>query len=630
MPIRDLFGLLTKRQSSPDKYLGSSVNIVGTGLHGAKRPPFSQLAAIRHFRSWIYAAASINANAVSSVPLRLYVSKDAAKQKVNKTRKVTNHRKAYLHGDGYGDQRPSMSVLRKIADYGEDFEEVTGENAVTNLLMQSNPFMNGFDMTVLRILYGELTGNAYFHPVFGDDEVPTELWPLAPQYTEVIPDEDEFISGYVYGIDTQHKQVFERDEVIHFRRPNPDNLYYGLGKVEAAYGAILSNQALHDMDLAMYQNSARPDYAVVVKGAPTGDQLDRFQQQVENRLKGTRKEGSFIAVTGDVQFTPLNFPPKDIVGREDIVEEIAAVFGVPVSMLKANDPNLASSQTGFAQWREGTVLPLCRMDEQELNQSLLPMFGLGEEYCLAYDNPVPRDKSFELSERQAAVAGGWRTPNEARVEEGMEPIDNEFADQLLMGGQPLGAGMGMGMGMGMPMGMGMGMPPSAPDAPQTDEAAPPATPEESGAEANPDVGISVGTENTLNGAQVSSMMSVLQGVADGSITSVAAIEVIVALGVAREHANRMVQSQEAEGRPVAEVEAEHEANNPESQDKPKPEKPKIEKPEPSAMAEKVLRMVSNGNLEGLAAIKSLQKCGFTRAVAEKMVDAQIAKRKTSK
>ena len=349
MPIRDLFGILKKRQSSPDKYLGSSVNIVGTGLHGAKRPPFSQQAAIRHFRSWVYAAANINANAVSSVPLRLYVAKDQANKKRTKTRKVSQRRKSYLLGDGYGDQRPSSTVLRKIADYGDDFEEVTGENAVTNLLMSANPFMNGFDMNVLRILYGELTGNAYLHPIFGDDGVPSELWPLAPQYTEVIPDEDEFISGYLYGIDTQHKQVFERDEVIHFKRPNPDNLYYGLGKVEAAYGAVLSNQAVHDMDLAMFQNSARPDYAVVVKGAPTGDQLDRFQQQVEGRLRGTRKEGSFIAVTGDVQFTPLNFPPKDLAGREEIVEEIAAVFGVPVTMLKANDPNLASSQTGFAQ-----------------------------------------------------------------------------------------------------------------------------------------------------------------------------------------------------------------------------------------------------------------------------------------
>lgn len=450
-----LRSLATKKQTSPEKWLDSSVRIVTAGQQGAQKPPFSHERAVNLFRSWIYAAATINANAVASTPIRLYAKKGAGR-KLFRTRSVSKVRKSYMLGDGPGDQRPSMSVLRKVADFGDDYEEVTEMHPIIELLSSCNPFLNGFDSTVLRVLYGELTGNAYLHPVIDEETgMPAELWPLAPQFTEVIPDEDEFIRGFLYGVDSSKKQVFQRDEVIHFRRPNPGNLYYGLGKIEAAYGAVLSNQAIHDMDLATFQNSARPDYAVVVRGTPTSDQLDRFQEQVEQRLRGTRKDGNFIAVTGDVQFTPLNFPPKDIIGREDIVEEIAAVFGVPVTMLKSNDPNLASSKTGFAQWREGTILPLVRMDEEELNQSLLPMFGLEDELILCYDNPVPADKAFELQERQAAVSGGWRTPNEARLEEGKDPIeDNEFADQLLINGQPIG-GMAaqqqqMGGGGGFP------------------------------------------------------------------------------------------------------------------------------------------------------------------------------------
>ena len=441
MPLSDLFGLLSKRQTSPEKYLATSVNVVGTGQHGALRQPFSNQRGISAFHSWVYAAATINANAVASMPIRLYAKSDESRER---TRSLSTKRLKYLRGDMDRDVRPSLGVLRKAANYGDQMEEVV-EHPILDLLATANPYLNGFDLTVLRILYGELTGNAYLHPIIDDASGnPSEIWPLAPQYVEVIPDEDDFISGYLYGIDAQHKQVFENDEVIHFRRPNPGNLYYGMGKVEAAYGVIQANQAVHDMDLATFANQARPDYAVVVKGNPTTDQLDRFQYQVQEKLRGTRKDGNFLTVTGDVQFTPLNFPPKDLAGREEIVEEIAAVFGVPVTMLKANDPNLASAQTGFAQWREGTVLPLVRMDEEELNQSLLPLFGLEETHCLAYDNPVPADKAFELQERQTAVAGGWRTPNEARVEEGKEPLPNEFADQLLVGGQPLGGALGGG------------------------------------------------------------------------------------------------------------------------------------------------------------------------------------------
>lgn len=506
MPISDLFGLLAKRQTTPDKFLASSVNVVAGGREGAMRAPFSPTRGIQSYRSWVYAAATINANAVASLPLRLYAKKDATPLP---TRAISRHRKAYMYGDLPGDARPSHSVMRKAVAYGDDFEEVTGSHPITDLLAKANPFLNGFDLAVLRVLYGELTGNAYLHPIVDEATgLPAEIWPLAPQFVEVIPDEDEFIRGYLYGIDSQRKQVFDRDEVIHFRRPNPGNLYYGLGKVEAAYGVIQANEAIHEMDLATFANSARPDYAVVVKGTPTGDQLDRFQQQVENRLRGTRKDGSFITVTGDVQFTPLNFPPKDLAGREEIVEEIAAVFGVPVSMLKANDPNLASAQTGFAAWREGTILPLCRMDEEELNQTLLPLFGLEDTHCLAYDNPVPADRAYELQERQTAVAGGWRTPNEARIEEGREPIDDEFADRLLVNGQPIG---------GAAMGMGGLLSVDSHD------------PADSGGEAGPDLGFA---------------SSLLQSLRERRLSDYTVVKMLQGCGFPRSVAERMVEAEE--------------------------------------------------------------------------------------
>lgn len=617
MPIADLFGLIRqKKQTDTDKYLASSVNIVSTGEKGQLRPPFSQQRGINAFHSWVYAAATINANAVAAVPLRLY--KKADKRTRQKTRAVPLRTKAYLLGDAAGDQRPSMSVLRKVAEFGDEVEEVTGSDPILDLLSTANPFLNGFDLTVLRVLYGELTGNSYLHPIIDDDtDMPSELWPLAPNYVEVVPCEENFIKGYVYGIDSSKKQTFEPDEVIHFKRPNPGNYFYGMGKVEAAFGAVLSNDAVHQMDLSTFANSARPDYAVVVKGTPTGDQLDRFQQQVEERLKGTRKDGNFIAVSGDVQFTPLNFPPKDVAGREDIVEEISAIFGVPVSMLKANDPNLASAKMGFSQWREGTVLPLCRMDEQELNQSLLPMFGAEDEYFLAYDNPVPKDESFDLQQRQTAVAGGWRTPNEARLEEGREPIEDPMADSLLYSGQPLG-GAGAG-GIIPPFGGGL---PSTEAAPVEDvsEASPDA-PEAEGtpAESGPTAPVPADPTANLNGAQIQSVIAILDGVAAGTIAQSAAVELIMATGVSRESATRMVGDQD-EAKPEAQAEAEIEqAIEPMTEE----QKSRVN----MATVADVSMALRGGYLSKFEATKTLQAAGMTRKHAERLVKSEAAKAK---
>jgi HK97 family phage portal protein len=447
-----LFDFLRKRQDTPDKYVDASVTVMDRAGR-PKQPQFNYHAAVRHYSSWIYAAATINAQAVAANPLRLYVRSKPGAKRLYDTRPVPKRRKAYLMGDTA--VQPSRSVMRKAI--AGDFEEVSFDHPVLEVLRKANSMDDGFGLAISRILFLELTGNAYLHPVFGDLGVPAELWTMPSQYVKVIPSTDGLIAGYRYGVEAQTEMDFATDEVIHFRRPNPKSLLYGMGKVEAAWGVIQQNAAIHDMDLSMFENMARPDYAIIVKSAGR-EQLDRFETKVREALQGTRKAGKFFAMSGDVDMKPLSFPTKDLAGRDEIVEEIAAVFGVPVSMLKANDPNLAASKSGYAQWRESTIAPICRLDEETLNAKLLPLFGLQDDAYLAYDNPVPADRQQDLVERQTAVAGGWMTPNEARIESGYEPSEDAAADRLYVNGQPLG-GQPQGVpGVALPFGAPRVMP----------------------------------------------------------------------------------------------------------------------------------------------------------------------------
>jgi HK97 family phage portal protein len=404
-------------------------------------PPFNYHQAVIECRSWIYAAARLNAVAVASAPLRLYVRRREGAKRLWNTRRTGRRTKAYLSGD-LG-QHPSRYAMTKAAEFGDDYEIVTDAHPLLELLSKVNPYQNGFDATVLRVLYAELTGNAYLHPVIDPAlNVPVELWTMPPQWVKIVPGnplrDEPWIKAYEYGRNDAQRQDFAPDEVIHFKYPNPRDLYYGLGKVEAAWGAVTSNQALHEMDYHFFANKSRPDYLLVTKGNASDEELERFTAQVETKLRGTNKTGRFLAITGDVDLKPLQFPPKDLQGREEIVEEIAAVFGVPVSMLRANDPNLASATVGFATWKETTILPMLRMDEEVLNQNLVPLFGIEGDAFLAYDNPVRADESSETNKRISYVQGGILTANEAREQEGLEPIADENANRLLINGQPLG------------------------------------------------------------------------------------------------------------------------------------------------------------------------------------------------
>ena len=427
-----------KAQTSVEKWQSSTMFVVSGGSKGeGKRQTFSPYAAAMAYRSWVYAAANLNAVAVASVPLCLYVRNRSTGTKLWKTKSPSRRTKAYLSGDR--DQRPSNYVLRKAAEYGSDFEKVTDTHPILELLAKVNPYQNGYDATVLRVLYTELTGNAYIHPVLDPaTKRPVQLWTMPSQFVEIVPGKENFIEAYLYGASREQRKIFAPDEVIHFKRPNPNDLYYGIGKVEAAWSAVQMNAAVHEMDLSFFENKARPDYLMTIRGDASHDEIERLEAQIDEKLRGSRRTGRFLTATADIDIKPLSFPPKDLAGRESIVEEIAAIFGVPVSMLKANDPNLASAQIGYSMWRESTILPMLRMDEEVLNQNLLPLFGIEDDAFLAYDNPVVEDRRLELEEIRTSVSGGWMTVNEARAAQGMEPLDDEFADRALMNGQPLG------------------------------------------------------------------------------------------------------------------------------------------------------------------------------------------------
>jgi HK97 family phage portal protein len=424
-----------KRAFTSQRYIETSMQVMNGG--DGKRQPFSALAAVNAYRSWIYAAANLNAVAVASQPIRLYVRRRGEQKSLWKTRRPGLRTKAYLAGDA--SVQPSPRVMSKAAEYGDDYEVVTEMHPVLEVLSKFNPYTNGFDGTILRVLYTELTGNAYLHPVI-DQTLgrPSELWVMPSQWIEIVPGKQKLIDGFLYGASREQRRFFPEDEVIHFKRPNPADLYYGLGKAEAAWGAAMANEAIHDMDLAFFANRARPDYLLTFKGVAAPEEIERLEVQIDEKLRGRQRTGRFLTMSSDVDLKPMGFPTKDLAGRVEIIEEIAAVFGVPVSMLKANDPNLASAQVGFASWKANTILPLLRMDEETLNQSLLPLFGIEDDAFLAYDNPVLADERFEFERVRAAVSGGLMTVNEARELQGLPESEDEAADRLLFNNAPLG------------------------------------------------------------------------------------------------------------------------------------------------------------------------------------------------
>jgi HK97 family phage portal protein len=405
---------------------------------GAKQRPYNYDAGIRlGTQSWPYAAAMLNARAVSQVPIRMYVKKPSGGRKMAwQTRQVSTKRFKWLNGEG--GHKPSLGVQRKAAQMGNDFEEVIGPHPILSLLHTVNQFSNGFDFLMLQVMYLEMIGNTFIMPMLDQRTgVPVALWPLMSQWVTIKPGlkpGDPWIKGYRYGTNYAGMSTidFDADQLIHIKYPNTRDPYYGLGKAEAGWQILALNDANHNMDLAFVDNMARPDFIVGIKNSQDPATLKRFEADFQRKFRGVANNGSFAAVNGDIDIHPLNFKPKDMAGREETVEEIAAVFGCPVSMLKANDPNKAGAGTAVVWWQKTTVSGICQLIEDALNQSYVPLWGeeAAANTILAFDDPVPQDDQIELKALIDQVSTAIMSRNEARTQLELPPV--EGGDELII------------------------------------------------------------------------------------------------------------------------------------------------------------------------------------------------------
>ncbi len=358
--------------------------------------------------------------AFAAVPLRLYVRRRASSQKHYQTSPVAHRRKSYLAGEA--DQRPSASVIRKVAALGADYEEVTEQHPAIALLSTVNSWQNGFELSCLRALYWQVTGNAYIHPVLGSLGVPQELYLLPSQWVQIIPSRTDFIAGYVYGRKPNDVQ-FTAEEVIQWKLPSLSDVFYGMGWVEALWTALGIHNAKRTMDTAKLDNFARPDWLLAIKSGGSPQALDRLEATIESKLLGSKNSGRFLSVTGDVEAIPLNFDVPEFGDPDKVIEEIASVSGVPLNKLRGNDPVKANSENQDTGWLRDTILPYCRMDEEQLNGRYLPLFDLGEDAVLAYDSPVPDDRKSTVAMYVAQAGGPYQTVNEVRAADGLKPIE---------------------------------------------------------------------------------------------------------------------------------------------------------------------------------------------------------------
>ena len=410
--------------------------------------------------------------------------------------------------EAYGKNVVAYQSINRIADAiasvrmavyrGE--QELT-EHPLLTLLRRPNPMQSYGDYMRAKVSFIMLAGNGYEERFLVGSEV-KELYQLRPDRMSILPSASGVPAAYIYkvGQNTTRWEVDPRtlnSDVRHLKLFNPLNDWYGMSPVEAgAYALDQNNESMAWMQ-ALLQNSARPSGALTMKdgGTLSDENFNRLKAQIEEQYSGSINAGRPMLLEGGLEWQQMGLSPTDmgiIESKFASARDVALAFGVPPQLLGIPGDNTYANyaEARLAFW-EDTALPLLDMIVYDWNAWLGSLYGVTIKPDI---DSIPAIAEKRLSMWQMADQSQDLTINERRALKGYGPTDGGDVLFVSSANIPLSiADTGDASGEGDPM----------------------------------MTGATSVQETALNGAQIASMVQIVQSVADGMLPPESAIQMMM-------------------------------------------------------------------------------------------------------
>lgn len=384
---------------------------------------------INAYRGVAYACSRLNANGVSRIPLRLYVTTARGEDRPRRLcRRVPAATRSRLERMPFAANLLSRGIETSL-------EEVL-ESPLLDLLRKpnrspDNPFAGMQSLVYYLQLCKELTGSAYWKIDEDGLSVPAQLWPLDPR-VKPVPLARPAADGRL--IDYYLDQLGERyrpEQIARFRFLSPRNPYVGsMGPTEACFQQLGIRDKFEATVDVLLDNVFHPSAIISAKNPdrPIGQDV-KPRLEAELRRKFSRQHSGGVVVSdGSLQFDEWHNQPMDTGGLEiskDAKETAANCYDVPVTKLSTQTSNRASAEAGNYAHAVDGIAPRCEQLAEELTAWAHRLDRTGSlnwhRLIFAFDNPVPDDELRTMQVNTGYVKQKVLVPDEVREELGYGP-----------------------------------------------------------------------------------------------------------------------------------------------------------------------------------------------------------------
>jgi len=333
--------------------------------------------------------------------------------------------------------------LRVVRRRRGEREEVEG-HALTQLLGRPNPHYGDIHLWGATVFSWCAAGNAYWVVARNRAGRPAELWYvphwlMTPKWPQ---DGSAFISHYEYNPGGERIRL-EPEEVVHFRAGvDPRNPRLGLSPLHGAIREIFGDLEASNFVAALLRNMGVPGVVISPEGGAQAapEDVEAVKTWFREAFGGDRR-GDPLVMGGATKVQPYGFSPQqmDLSVVRDVAEErVCACLGIPAAVvgfgagLQQTKVGATMKELRREAWTGG-VLPILRGLADEVERSLLPLYGrhegLSVEHDLSAVAALDEDQEARARRWSTLVQGGIATVAEGRRGVG---LDAQPADEVYL------------------------------------------------------------------------------------------------------------------------------------------------------------------------------------------------------
>jgi HK97 family phage portal protein len=355
---------------------------------------------------------------------------------------LTLERQYATYGQLYKSQPWVAVVVDKLANavarlplnvYDESGDERTLDttSAFAKLLAQPNSEMDTYGFWRWLVSTYEIYGEAYLLKLRDDAGRVIQLLPMHPMRTQIRRSHDgtewpgakpgDLLYVFTTGVASAGLVTAVADDVIPFKRYNPDGLMRGFSRLEPLRSTLMNEDSARRAMAAFWRNMGRPSMVLESEKALSKNGRDRLSDSFALSHGGSGNVGKALVLEDGVTAKSMQLTAEEmsyIESRKLNREEACAVYDVPPPVVHILDNATFSNITEqMRSMYRDTMAPRIVELESILDAHLRPEFGrTSSSKCakFAVDEVLRGDIETRATTAVQLVTNGIAKPDELR------------------------------------------------------------------------------------------------------------------------------------------------------------------------------------------------------------------------